>query len=1167
MKQNMKKRTTGIIIGLAIGVMVVSPILTRAITEFDRDLKTGMTRIDVKQLQILLNTDIDTKLADSGLGSPGQETTYFGSLTKRAVIRFQEKYAKDILTPLGLVSGTGFVGRATREKLNTILEKVKAVSEEQEPSYGKPSEGEEEKDKEEKKELGLTVRLAKDSPIDSDLVAGQALASLAKFSFTNNDNKEAKVTQLKFKRIGVSADTTLAKVYLFEGTKRLANPASALSTGIISINEPTGIITIPANSSKTITVKSDIATGTNSEIVGMSIQAADDIISNAISVNGSFPINGNLMSIRSITLAEVDFNNSTTPAANTSVALQNNYTVWQNTVSIPTKAVELIRFSLEKTGTINNSNLQNFRLYINNIQVGSAIQSLDEDDFVTFDLSDSPKKLEVGYSTIRVLSDIIGGSSRTFKFSLKTTGDAVFTDSEYGINVLPTANSSSFSVRASGTQTVSTGSVKIVQKSGGPVDVINSISAETIGEFTMTAAGERVKVESLEIEVLWVEKSGSTTVGSLRDGLVLVDGVQMGSAADIDVDRTTSDSTGTTYSFSSSLILEPGEPVTLIVKADIYDNDGTNNLQNDDTLQVNILAGSSNAEGMSSSSAINVPSSPVTGQTVEIEQGELDLGKYAAFSSRIYIVPINDTKLAHFTLMSSHEPVDLNTITVNLATVAGAVDASDDLSNLYVTYGDNTTTIKAAVVDDDNSWTINYRLEKHTTLEIAVYADVSLSAYAAGTTDTITPKLTVSGTSVKSGASAASSQTTGQTITFDVGEEGDLTGQMAGDSPLDRIVAGSTAAEIEANNPRSVTGAKFKFTAVGDDFLLKTIKLELDEGANVSGAVLGIVLKDGETVVKDKYGEECKEKFGAGTGGDLDEVEFTGLKIAIPADTSKTLTFDLLLNTPDSDISPASSQANVQLELDKIKYENSLGTEISDSNPGPSNNDPDANNLYVYKSIPFFTHIDLGNNKIYNGMSTKLYSFKVKADSAGDVALKQLKFGLNWNDANSSTLVLDTFRLKRDSQDITNIVTIQDTLGNSLESITNTATPSHSAVVFTFATEETIPAGQEKTYDLYARPSGFQYKSTAGADTVVINLKGGSDESAHNGSNRYLVDDANSIFQLAASAGGAGTDYNLIWSDNSSVRHSYSADNVYSDWANGYLVLDLPLDGEAWQGQ
>jgi len=51
----------------------------------------------------------------------GLVTGNFGSLTKLAVIRFQEKYSSEILSPIGLQNGTGFVGSATRQKINSLL--------------------------------------------------------------------------------------------------------------------------------------------------------------------------------------------------------------------------------------------------------------------------------------------------------------------------------------------------------------------------------------------------------------------------------------------------------------------------------------------------------------------------------------------------------------------------------------------------------------------------------------------------------------------------------------------------------------------------------------------------------------------------------------------------------------------------------------------------------------------------------------------------------------------------------------------------------------------------------------------------------------------------------------------------------------------------------------
>lgn len=62
-------------------------------------------------------------LKDQGntIYSEGLITGNFLMLTNGAVIRFQEKYSDEILKPLGLIKGTGYVGEKTKNMINELL--------------------------------------------------------------------------------------------------------------------------------------------------------------------------------------------------------------------------------------------------------------------------------------------------------------------------------------------------------------------------------------------------------------------------------------------------------------------------------------------------------------------------------------------------------------------------------------------------------------------------------------------------------------------------------------------------------------------------------------------------------------------------------------------------------------------------------------------------------------------------------------------------------------------------------------------------------------------------------------------------------------------------------------------------------------------------------------
>ncbi len=91
----------------------VSPVFTKV-------LSVGKISNDVKRLQQILNSDPDTKVVSSGVGSPGNETNYFGSLTRTALQKFQCKY-NIVCSGTAATTGYGNFGPKTRTKMQEVF--------------------------------------------------------------------------------------------------------------------------------------------------------------------------------------------------------------------------------------------------------------------------------------------------------------------------------------------------------------------------------------------------------------------------------------------------------------------------------------------------------------------------------------------------------------------------------------------------------------------------------------------------------------------------------------------------------------------------------------------------------------------------------------------------------------------------------------------------------------------------------------------------------------------------------------------------------------------------------------------------------------------------------------------------------------------------------------
>ena len=87
-----------------------TPQIPQTTYYFTRDLTLTSTGEDVRQLQIFLNASGYT-VANTGAGSPGSETTYFGTLTRAALARYQAAN--------GISPAVGYFGPITRAHINT----------------------------------------------------------------------------------------------------------------------------------------------------------------------------------------------------------------------------------------------------------------------------------------------------------------------------------------------------------------------------------------------------------------------------------------------------------------------------------------------------------------------------------------------------------------------------------------------------------------------------------------------------------------------------------------------------------------------------------------------------------------------------------------------------------------------------------------------------------------------------------------------------------------------------------------------------------------------------------------------------------------------------------------------------------------------------------------
>lgn len=335
----------------------------------------------------------------------------------------------------------------------------------------------------------ISVSLASDNPAAGTIVTGQATADLLHFVLTGNGT----VSSIMLKRTGISDQSTLSNVYLYDGVTRLTDGYSFNSTGDITING----LNLSVSGSRTISVKADVFATANS---GSTVQVAVSGLTVVGGTAGSTNIMGNLFTVASGTgvLASASFTAANTVVAASVNAGTTGYTFWSAPLQINTRTVWLKSANFRMVGSAPSDALANIKLFVDGVDttlVGTVV-SIQGSNYVLFNASAAPVSLTTGSHTLDVRADIQKGSSRTVQFSVQQAADLMVFDPQVGVNIAVTGTPNN-----AGQITIGSGSVTIVNDPTfqAITNVTGGASNVPIAKFKMHAYGEDVKVQTLTL--------------------------------------------------------------------------------------------------------------------------------------------------------------------------------------------------------------------------------------------------------------------------------------------------------------------------------------------------------------------------------------------------------------------------------------------------------------------------------------------------------------------------------------------------------------------------------------------------------------------------------------------------------------------------------------------
>jgi len=1187
---------------------------------FTRDLTVGAKGDDVKCLQQYLNGK-GYKVAESGVGSPGNETTYFGSLTKAAAAKWQ---AANSVSP-----AVGYFGSISRAKYTSLAGAAPVVT----PVTPAPVAG---------VASGLTVTLAPNQPASG--LFGESFASrdFTKLNFTASADGDVTVKALTVQRTGQGNDSAFSGVVLLdESGVRLGDAKTFGSTHTTRMPDK---FIVKAGQTRTITLGGDSDADQNDyngQLVSLTLTNVE--VEGATNVNVSYPLTGPLMTVNSTlaigsaTLARgpLDPGNGTTKEIGTQGYIFSALQITAGT----NEDVTIKSIKWNQSGSAAIADLGNIKTTFDGVIYDTEVSS--DGKYYTAKFGGGITITKGNNKELYIKGNVLSGSNRTVDFDLYRYAEIQVVGNTYGYTILPSATETTADNDDDGefqdaqprwdAFQVNIGNGSITAEKATEVaaqNVSENLSDQSLGGILIDIKGESITVAAMNFDVALTKAASGVTIDTNDITNITLVQKSTGKVVAGPVDGVAGYNSAVRFT----------DTVTFPVGRTVYELKGklgTDFSQND------LIAASTTpssdwttVRGVDSGQTITpAPASAVTLSTMTVKAGALTLTLASDTSSsspnQNVVAGTNAYPFAKYVLDASGSGEDLRITSMQLdITTSYPANTADELTNCQLFDGStplnagtnvvNPTNTDAAGVDKTFSFDTGLIIPKGTvktlTLKCNLIAGGTSEFVGWGLGNLTTAANAAVVTGVVSGTAIAETTTTNNGRTIIPQSAGTLTLALDSSSPSVKLVqAGAT----------DQTLAILRLNALYEDVQLNEIGLQIATSsadspqANASNSpsdLTKVTLWDGAT----KVGEATFTN---------DYATATLSNFVVGKDTQKLLTVKADIAPIDVTLSQAVPGHLIIVNYDSKWGDSAVaGTEgaqgskskglASGSTIYTAGSDTSSNGARIVKAIPSIEKVST-SGKFTNTSDQILYRFKISAPAGTNgIGLYKFTFNVSTNTTSvteisgggvepSHTFKVTNYRVYCYSDSAFN----NGSCGNSSGQLnfgglliadgnagnrdygasggdgTNTTADSDVDVPVLFnpavgsgSTAEAIriPAGETRWFELKADVTG-----ASSTPSIATKLNGDPEwqgipckESADQASGTsggvvaacdYRFADTNSgatTFTATAALldGDNGLEEDFIWSDNATNTSQAIAS---WDWMNGYLIPGLPTSATA----